>query len=97
MRVEFGSGKFCFPHSKRSQSSDYHVLHPIHRTARESPDYNLKEWTLCVPVPLTKEDLRWFDEWRSAQDRPIELMDGDDLTRHLAETCCASIRKQFCE
>jgi hypothetical protein len=63
-------------------------IRDAYRTARDSKDYDLKKWTLCVPTRLTKEDLRWFDEWRrkqEKQDRSIDLMDGDDLTARSAE------------
>lgn len=61
------------------------------RTAKESKDYNLRSWTLCVPVRLTKEDIRWFDFWRSSQSVPIEIMDGDDLATELQKPKCLSV------
>jgi hypothetical protein len=57
----------------------------------------LSKWTLCVPVRLTKEDLRWFDEWRAKQDRPIELLDGDELTAYVADERCSSVRAKLRE
>lgn len=72
-------------------------IRDAYRTARESKDYNLKQWVLCVPVRLTKEDLRWFDEWRRKQDRPIELIDGDELTAHVADRRCAQARTKLRE
>jgi hypothetical protein len=64
-------------------------------TARRSKDYQLNRWILCVPTRLTKEDLRWFDEWRDKQDRKIELIDGDDLTGHLASGIGAGARSKL--
>jgi hypothetical protein len=72
-------------------------IREAYQTARNSNDYQLKQWILCVPVRLPKEDLRWFDEWRKNQDRPIELMDGDDLTGHLADDCSGRARTQLRE
>lgn len=66
-------------------------------TARNSNDYQLKKWVLCVPARLPKEDLRWLDEWRSQQERSIELLDGDDLTLHLSEDRCAAARTMLRE
>ncbi len=58
-------------------------IRDAYRTARGCEDYKLGKWTLCVPVRRSKEDLRWFDEWRKKQDRTVELRDGDDLTLHV--------------
>jgi len=66
-----------------------------YRTARHNSDYNLKRWSLCVPVRLTKEDIRWFDEWRRKQDKAIEIVDGDDLAADLQEDRCAAARNQL--
>lgn len=66
-----------------------------YRTARDNPDYKLKTWFLCVPVRLTKEDIRWFDEWRPKQDTLIEIVDGDDLAAHLQKGVCAAARSQL--
>jgi hypothetical protein len=41
--------------------------------------------------------LRWFDEWRKKQDRPIELLDGDELTAHVADERCGSVRTKLRE
>ena len=70
-------------------------LRDSYRTARNNPDYNLKKWSLCVPVRLTKEDIRWFDEWRRKQDKAIKILDGDDLAAHLQEDRCAAARNQL--
>lgn len=64
-------------------------------TSRDSVDYRLGKWTLCVPMRLTKGDLRWFDEWRASQDAEIALLDGDDLTTILQRPECASARQQL--
>lgn len=72
-------------------------IRDAYQTARNSGDYNLKQWTLCVPIRLPKEDIRWFDEWRKKQDRTIELMDGDELTGHLANDLCAQARSKLRE
>lgn len=67
-------------------------IREAHARARQSKDYKLGTWTLCVPVRLTKEDLRWFDEWRSKQDGEIQVMDGDDLSRALLDERCGAAR-----
>jgi hypothetical protein len=52
--------------------------------ANESTLFELKEWFLCIPTRPTKDDLRWFDEWKEKQSlKQIDLVDGDDLTRLL--------------
>jgi hypothetical protein len=37
------------------------------RTANESGLFTLKEWYLCIPTRPTKDDVRWFDTWKSKQ------------------------------
>ena len=64
-----------------------------YRTARDNNDFNLGTWTLCVPTRLTKGDLRWFDEWKTKQDRSIELLDGDDITERLQREECGQARQ----
>lgn len=47
---------------------------------------------MCLPTRLKKEDLRWFDEWKSAQPHDITLLDGDDLTGMLHDDRCTIAR-----
>ena len=72
-------------------------IREAYQTARNCSEYQLKKWTLCVPVRLTKEDLRWFDEWKRKQDRPIELLDGDELTAYVADERCGPARTRLRE
>src|SRR5271166_3775561 len=53
--------------------------------ASGSNDFTLAEWFLCIPVRPTRQDLRWFDKWREKKSVPIDLIDGDDLTKMLAD------------
>lgn len=56
------------------------------RTAHESELFTLKEWYLCIPTRLTKDDLHWFDTWRSKQSfKQIDSIDGDELTQMLED------------
>ncbi len=64
-------------------------------TAANSQDFNLKEWALCVPVRLTRQDLKWFDGWKAEQSVPIDIIDGDDLTQMLDSADGARTRQQF--
>lgn len=57
--------------------------------------HRLKEWFLVVPVRLTIEDVRWFDEWRSKQSVPIEVIHGDRLTHLLESNAGARTRQRF--
>src|SRR5579863_9166948 len=38
------------------------------KTASTNANFRLRKWTLCLPALLRQEDLRWFDEWKTAQD-----------------------------
>jgi hypothetical protein len=66
-----------------------------YRTARQSSDFNLSHWHLCVPSRPTKEDVRWFDEWALSLDVPATLIDGDDLVRLLNQPSSARARKML--
>jgi hypothetical protein len=70
-------------------------IRDAYETARDNADYRLGKWTLCVPLRLTKGDLRWFDEWRAGQQGEIALLDGDDLTTMLQQPECAAARQQL--
>lgn len=63
-----------------------------YKTAANCPDYTLRDWFLCLPTRLKKEDLRWFDEWKSEQLHDIYLIDGDDLTEMLHNEKCTIAR-----
>ena len=65
------------------------------KTAATSKEFKLKEWFLCVPVRLTRQDLAWFDKWKAKQPIPIDMVDGDDLTQMLATANGARTRQQF--
>lgn len=65
------------------------------QTARDNSDYRLGQWMLCVPMRLTKGELRWFDDWRREQEGEIVLLDGDDLTTMLQRPECAAARQQL--
>jgi hypothetical protein len=63
--------------------------------AANSDDFTLREWFLCIPVRPRRQDLRWFDEWRRTKSVPIELVDGDDLTRMLEGASGPRTRQAF--
>jgi hypothetical protein len=65
--------------------------------ASQSNDFTLAEWFLCIPVRPARQDLRWFDEWRKKQPVPIpiDLIDGDDLTKMLASEKGSRTRQRF--
>ena len=68
------------------------------RTANENPLFKLKEWYLCIPTRPTKEDMRWFDTWKSKQPvQSIDLIDGDDLSKMLEEPLGARARNRLKE
>jgi hypothetical protein len=37
------------------------------RRCRESANFKLKRWTLCLPVDLSVDEKRWFEEWKGRQ------------------------------
>jgi len=63
-----------------------------YKRARENDNYQLRSWFLVVPTNLTAQDFRWIYEWKSKQDRPIELIDGSDLCDRLNEAECSAAR-----
>jgi hypothetical protein len=38
-----------------------------YRTCRDSTQFKARRWTLCLPVDLSIEEKKWFEEWRSKQ------------------------------
>ena len=81
--------------SAQWEESQKRQIKDSYNTARNNLDYRLKTWFLCVPTRLTKNDIRWFDEWR--KDKEIELRDGDDLTELLNQEECKQARQQLRE
>jgi hypothetical protein len=65
------------------------------KRAANSREFNLQRWFLCIPVRPTLKDIRWFDEWRSKQSIPIELVDGNELTQLLEGSSGARTRQRF--
>jgi hypothetical protein len=37
------------------------------KRCRNSTSFKTKKWTLCLPVDLSVEEKRWFEEWRAKQ------------------------------
>jgi hypothetical protein len=37
------------------------------KRCRESTDYRLKRWTLCLPIDLSVPERQWFESWRDSQ------------------------------
>ena len=81
--------------SAQWEESQKRQIKDSYNTARNSPDYRLDKWILCVPTRLTKNDIRWFDEWREGKE--IELIDGDDLTELLNQEECKQARQRLRE
>lgn len=38
-----------------------------YRTCRDSTQFKVRRWTLCLPVDLSLEENKWFDDWRRKQ------------------------------
>jgi hypothetical protein len=55
----------------------------------------LKEWFLCIPVRPTIHDVRWFDNWARDKPVPVELLDGDALTKMLSHLKAGRTRQRF--
>ncbi|HEY0790390.1 MAG TPA: hypothetical protein VGD78_04930 [Chthoniobacterales bacterium] len=48
--------------------------------------HQLRRWVLCTPTRTTPADLRWFNQWRALQPVPVELVDGNELSKWLRES-----------
>jgi len=72
-----------------------------YKTAANSTEYNLQDWTLVVPSDLTKKDWQWFDNWREktakTAGRRIRIMTGATLVDLLARSECAAAREKLSE
>lgn len=38
-----------------------------YRTCRDSTQFKVRRWTLCLPVDLSIEEKKWFEDWRGKQ------------------------------
>ena len=78
------------------QDSQKEQIRNSFRTASESNRFKLKKWYLCIPTRPTKDDVRWFDTWKSKQPiKEIDFIDGDDLTKMLETPAGARARKRL--
>ena len=84
-----------FPKSRWTDSQKQQIR-DSYKTALRCPEFNLSSWRLCVPSRLTKEDVRWFDEWaKSNASIAPTLVDGDDLVRYLKEPTSGRAREML--
>ncbi len=35
--------------------------------AHENKDFRMKSWTLCLPIDMSVEEKKWFDNWEKTQ------------------------------
>lgn len=61
--------------------------------ASENSNYNLSRWILVVPTNPTAADYKWLHTWAAAQDHPIDIMDGAELTDRLLRPECGTARQ----
>jgi len=73
---------------------------------RNNEDYRAKSWTLCLPIDMSLEEKKWFDEWKANQaDFRIEIrpvwgalrLEGLlylEKNRHLREVFFKEVRPQ---
>ncbi|MCK6542311.1 AAA family ATPase [bacterium] len=61
-------------------------------TARESDNFELKSWILCIPSVLDIDQARWWEKWKSEKivehsktDEFIKLINGNELINLLKE------------
>lgn len=44
------------------------------RTVRESEKFKVKSWTLCLPIDMSVDEIRWFEGWSKSQaDSGIDI------------------------
>jgi hypothetical protein len=51
------------------------------KRCRESTDYKLKRWTLCLPVDLSVPERHWFESWRDSQKSSGVVIDEPNPSR----------------
>jgi hypothetical protein len=66
--------------------AQYAQVRESFKTANEATDYELKNWILCVPKVLTKDESLWWSKWKSKMikvynksDDFISLKNGNEL------------------
>lgn len=57
------------------------------KKAIDSDEYKITNWYLCVPCELSKEEHKWWSNWKKEMKEKhlinIDLYDGEDLLREL--------------
>ena len=58
------------------------------RTARENPNFTMKQWTLLIPVDLSQKEMLWWSEWKEPKESPdlaIDYLGQSELIARLRE------------
>jgi hypothetical protein len=83
----------CKHFTKRWDNTQTKQINDSFETANNG--CRLKEWFLCIPVRPTINDVRWFDNWAKNKAIPVELLDGDALTKMLSDQRVGRTRQRF--
>jgi hypothetical protein len=38
-----------------------------YKTCRDSKDFKTRQWTLCLPIVMSVDETKWFEDWREKQ------------------------------
>ncbi|MBF6612282.1 MAG: hypothetical protein IVW55_04060 [Chloroflexi bacterium] len=69
-----------------------------YRAAMSNGNFTLAKWTLCIPINLSQEEQRWWDEWKAKQEptgQVIELWAAVDIVRLLMQSKNQGIKEAF--
>lgn len=69
-----------------------------YKTATGNGNFTMEKWVLCVPINLSTEEQRWWDEWKAKQDptgQVIQLWAAVDIERLLTDPRNQGIKEEF--
>lgn len=67
-------------------NSQHSQINSSFKKAKDSTEYDVKEWILCVPRILNQDEHKWFGDWKQRKqleyqlnDRFIQIKNGNEL------------------
>lgn len=82
----------------RIGESQKREIREAYKTAKGNGNFTLQQWVLCIPINLSLDETRWWDEWKAKQDptgQVIQLWAADHIERLLMDPKNRGIKEEF--
>lgn len=69
-----------------------------YKVAQGNGNFSLTKWVLCIPINLSADEQRWWDEWKAKQDptgQVIHLWAAVDIERLLMKAENHGVKEEF--